>query len=146
MLYDLETRMKGEILLRLRGSLRMISAQRACTMALVALSLVTAFSLTGCRAQPTPAPAPTTPTANGAPTPTPLFAQVWRTLSDTTWLEENRPASAAAQTLELEFQDGSVYQYYGVPEFLHEQFMQASSKGQFLNQYIRNAYPYSRVG
>ena len=53
---------------------------------------------------------------------------------------------SASQTLELEFQDGSVYQYYGVPEFLHEQFMQASSKGQFLNQYIRNAYPYSRVG
>ena len=52
----------------------------------------------------------------------------------------------ATQTLEVEFQNGSVYQYYGVPEMLNQEIMQASSKGQFLNQYIRNAYPYSRVG
>ena len=50
------------------------------------------------------------------------------------------------QTLEVEFLGGWVYQYYGVPEFLHQEIMQASSKGQFLNQYIKNAYPYSRVG
>ena len=50
------------------------------------------------------------------------------------------------QTLEVEFLSGWVYQYYGVPEFLHQQFMQAPSKGQFLNQYIKNAFPYSRVG
>ena len=53
---------------------------------------------------------------------------------------------STTQTLEVEFQSGWVYQYYGVPEFLHENIMQASSKGQFLNQYIKNAYPYSRVG
>ena len=51
-----------------------------------------------------------------------------------------------SQTLEVEFLSGWVYQYYGVPEFLHQQIMQASSKGQVLNQYIKNAYPYSRVG
>ena len=50
------------------------------------------------------------------------------------------------QTLEVEFQSGGVYQYYGVPEFLHQEIMKAPSKGQFLNQYIKNAYPYSRVG
>ena len=50
------------------------------------------------------------------------------------------------QTLEVEFQSGWVYQYYGVPEFLHQEIMRAPSKGQFLNQYIKNAYPYSRVG
>ena len=50
------------------------------------------------------------------------------------------------QTLEVEFLSGWVYQYYGVPEYLYQQIMQASSKGQFLNQYIKNAYPYSRVG
>ncbi|MXY94973.1 MAG: KTSC domain-containing protein [Caldilineaceae bacterium SB0670_bin_27] len=52
----------------------------------------------------------------------------------------------ATQTLEVEFLSGWVYQYYGVPEFLYQRIMQASSKGQFLNQYIKNAYPYSRVG
>ena len=50
------------------------------------------------------------------------------------------------QTLEVQFVNGRVYQYYGVPENMHTQLMQASSKGQFFNAYIRNSYPYSRVG
>ena len=50
------------------------------------------------------------------------------------------------QTLEVEFWSGWVYQYYGVPEHIHHEIMQASSKGAFLNQYINNFYPYSRVG
>jgi hypothetical protein len=52
----------------------------------------------------------------------------------------------AAQTLEIEFSNGMVYQYYNVDAAIYEKFMQAPSKGQFLNVYIRNAYPYSRVG
>lgn len=50
------------------------------------------------------------------------------------------------QTLEVEFVSGWVYQYYGVPQHMFEQMMQASSKGKFLNLYIKNAFPYSRVG
>ena len=50
------------------------------------------------------------------------------------------------QTLEVEFLSGSVYQYYNVPENIYEQLMQAGSKGRFFHQYIRNAYPYSRIG
>ena len=53
---------------------------------------------------------------------------------------------AITQTLEVEFLGGRVYQYYGVPDNMHEQIMQAYSKGQFLNHYIKNSYPYSRVG
>ncbi len=49
-------------------------------------------------------------------------------------------------TLEVEFSNGGVYQYYGVPEHVHSQFMQASSKGKFLHTYVKNQYPYSRVG
>ncbi len=52
----------------------------------------------------------------------------------------------ATQTLEIEFLSGSVYQYYNVPENLYEQLMQAGSKGRFFHQYIRNGYPYSRIG
>ncbi|MDD4927729.1 MAG: KTSC domain-containing protein [Gallionella sp.] len=52
----------------------------------------------------------------------------------------------ATQTLEIEFSNGNIYQYYNVAAPLFEQLMQAPSKGQFLNVYIRNAYPYSRVG
>ncbi len=49
------------------------------------------------------------------------------------------------ETLEVEFQNGGVYQYYNVPDPIHKQFMESGSKGQFLYTYIRNAYPYSRV-
>ena len=50
------------------------------------------------------------------------------------------------QTLEVEFLNGRVYQYYGVPDNMHDQLMRASSKGRFFNTYIRNSYPFSRVG
>jgi hypothetical protein len=50
------------------------------------------------------------------------------------------------ETLEVEFSNGSIYQYYNVSSGLFQQLQQASSKGQFLNAYIRNSYPYSRVG
>jgi uncharacterized protein len=52
---------------------------------------------------------------------------------------------STAETLEVDFINGTVYQYYNVPEPIYEQFMQANSKGEFLNNNIRNAYPYSRV-
>ena len=51
-----------------------------------------------------------------------------------------------SETLEVMFNNGSVYQYYNVGQALFDQIMQAPSKGQFLNVYIKNAYPYSRVG
>lgn len=50
------------------------------------------------------------------------------------------------ETLEVEFLSGSVYQYYNVPQNVYHQMTQAGSKGKFLNTYIKNAYPYSRVG
>jgi hypothetical protein len=51
-----------------------------------------------------------------------------------------------SSTLEIEFTNGSIYQYFNVPTGLNDQLMASSSKGQFLNTYIRNGYPYSRVG
>jgi hypothetical protein len=51
-----------------------------------------------------------------------------------------------SQTLEVEFNTGSVYQYYNVPQHLYDALMQASSKGQFINAYIKNAHSFSRVG
>lgn len=50
------------------------------------------------------------------------------------------------ETLEVEFLNGSVYQYYNVPENMYDQLMKEGSKGRFLHTYIKNAYPYSRVG
>ena len=51
----------------------------------------------------------------------------------------------ATETLEVEFLNGSIYQYYNVPAGLYQQLMQEGAKGRFLNVYIKNAYPYSRV-
>ena len=51
----------------------------------------------------------------------------------------------SSETLEVEFVHGAVYQYYNFPLGMYERLMRASSKGVFLNRYIRNAYPYSRV-
>ncbi len=53
---------------------------------------------------------------------------------------------AGTETLEVEFLSGAIYQYYNVPQNMYDQLMQAGSKGRFLNTYIKNAYPYSRVG
>lgn len=53
---------------------------------------------------------------------------------------------SATETLEVEFLSGSVYQYYNVPQNMYDKLMTAGSKGRFLNAYIKNAYPYSRVG
>ena len=48
-------------------------------------------------------------------------------------------------TLEVEFKDGGLYQYYNVPEQIYQEFMASTSKGKFLHAYIKPAYPYSRV-
>ena len=53
---------------------------------------------------------------------------------------------ADTDTLEVEFLSGAIYQYYNVPQNMYDQLIQAGSKGRFLNTYIKNAYPYSRLG
>ena len=50
------------------------------------------------------------------------------------------------QVLEVGFLSGSVYQYFSVPPDVHEEFMNASSMGKFLNQRIKPFYAFSRVG
>lgn len=52
---------------------------------------------------------------------------------------------SGSETLEVEFKNSGVYQYYNVPEPVHAQLMQSGSKGQFLNVNIKNSFPYSRV-
>jgi hypothetical protein len=52
---------------------------------------------------------------------------------------------ATTQTLEVEFHGGRVYQYYGVPQQMYEELMQAPSAGKFFNVYVKERYPYSRI-
>lgn len=47
--------------------------------------------------------------------------------------------------LEVEFKDGSVYQYFDVSETVYQEFMRAGSKGQFLNANIKHSYRYAKV-
>lgn len=50
-----------------------------------------------------------------------------------------------SMTLEVEFIYGRLYQYYGVPEGVYQQFLSAESHGGFLNAYIRGKYPFERL-
>lgn len=50
-----------------------------------------------------------------------------------------------SQTLEVQFLDGSIYQYFDLPSHLNEGLMNASSHGQYLAQNIKGVYRYSKV-
>ena len=51
-----------------------------------------------------------------------------------------------SSTLELEFLNGSVYQYFGVPESIFNGLINAPSKGTFLDQFVKKAgYSYTRI-
>jgi len=51
----------------------------------------------------------------------------------------------ATSTLEIEFLNGSVYQYFDVPKYIYDNLMQAESRGQFLAQNIKGVYRYSKI-
>lgn len=48
-------------------------------------------------------------------------------------------------TLEVEFKNGSVYQYFDVPEHVHEAFIASSSVGEYLASNIKGVYRFSKV-
>lgn len=50
-----------------------------------------------------------------------------------------------AQTLEVEFTSGRVYQYFDVPPEIYRAFAGASSKGSYFNAEIKNVYRFSEV-
>lgn len=50
-----------------------------------------------------------------------------------------------SQTLEIEFLNGTIYQYFDVPETVFEEFMGADSHGKYLNANIKGTYRYSKV-
>lgn len=52
---------------------------------------------------------------------------------------------ANSQTLEIEFLNGGVYQYFDVPQHVYEELMNASSHGQYLAQNIKGVYRFSKV-
>lgn len=49
------------------------------------------------------------------------------------------------QTLEIEFHDGGIYQYFGVPLHVHRGLMSAGSHGKYFHANIKDVYPYEQV-
>jgi hypothetical protein len=52
---------------------------------------------------------------------------------------------ADGSTLEVEYRNGSIYQYFAVPKSVFESLLGAESKGTFVSERIRGHYPYRRV-
>lgn len=48
--------------------------------------------------------------------------------------------------LQVEFRDGTEYEYTGVPPKTYENLLQADSKGSYFNHYIRNRFTASKLG
>lgn len=49
------------------------------------------------------------------------------------------------QTMEVEFTNGNVYQYFDVPQAVYEELMRAESAGRFLNAQVKGVYRYARL-
>lgn len=52
---------------------------------------------------------------------------------------------ASTMTLEVKFNNGSIYQYFDVPETVYQGLMRASSVGTYLSSQIKNNYRYSQI-
>lgn len=50
-----------------------------------------------------------------------------------------------SETLEIQFNSGSVYRYFNVPSFEHERLMSADSHGSYFNANIKGSYPFERA-
>ncbi|WP_061223377.1 KTSC domain-containing protein [Leptospira weilii] len=52
---------------------------------------------------------------------------------------------AGSQTLEVEFLNGGIYQYFDVPNSIFNGLMNASSHGEYLAANVKGTYRYSKV-
>lgn len=52
---------------------------------------------------------------------------------------------SSTSTLEIEFHDGRLYQYYDVPEHVYQALMGAASLGAYLSSAIKGTYRYARL-
>ena len=53
--------------------------------------------------------------------------------------------SPDSEILEVEFKNGTIYEYYNVPQVIYDQLMEAPSAGQYFSFNIRNVFANSRV-
>ncbi|MGH1466145.1 MAG: KTSC domain-containing protein [Cognatishimia sp.] len=48
-------------------------------------------------------------------------------------------------TLQIQFNDGSLYQYFDVPEHIFDGLRTADSVGRYLHQNVKGVFRYSRI-
>lgn len=53
---------------------------------------------------------------------------------------------SSTQTLEVEFHNGGIYQYFGVPSSVHDALMSAHSHGEYFAANVKNNYQFHKVG
>lgn len=47
--------------------------------------------------------------------------------------------------LEVEFTNGAIYQYFGVPQDVYDGLMDAASKGTYLHRHVKQAYSFVKL-
>lgn len=52
---------------------------------------------------------------------------------------------SSSAVLEIEFNDGSAYQYFDVPQYEYDGLMSADSKGKYANQNIYKNYRQNKI-
>ena len=50
------------------------------------------------------------------------------------------------ETLEVQFRDGGVFQYYSVPEFLFQRLVRKGAKNAYFEDRVRRQFKFRRVG
>lgn len=51
----------------------------------------------------------------------------------------------SGHVLEIAFLSGGIYQYDGVPEYVYDELMKASSHGKYFAAHIKNVYPTRKI-
>lgn len=51
----------------------------------------------------------------------------------------------SARILEIAFLSGDIYQYSGVPKYIYQELMNASSHGSYLAKNIKNVFSYQKI-
>ena len=52
---------------------------------------------------------------------------------------------SSTETLEVEFHNGGIYQYFGVPSNIHDTLMSANSHGEYFAANVKNNYRWQKI-
>lgn len=67
----------------------------------------------------------------------------WREMSSSTIARAAYDATSL--TLSVEFRNGTIYQYFDIPQNIYDEFVMSASAGRYLAQNIKGVYRYARA-